>query len=255
MKLGKSILCGLVVLLLICVVPVAAYAVVANENADNGNKPTMLVEYGTGKDIGLVKVTHIDYAKPPNQGKPPANTATCYKLAKWKWSDPVIYTLDADAYYAWPVEINPPSPESVLTNACEEWDKYTSANLFGDFMEEKGTAGVRDNKNFITMGDYPQDGVIAVTYTWYNPGTKFALESDILFDTDWDWGIVDEDHPNVMDLQNIATHEMGHTLGLSDLYTSSCSKATMYGYSDYGETAKRTLELPDITGLQILYGA
>jgi len=29
---------------------------------------------------------------------------------------------------------------------------------------------------------------------------------------------------------------------------------TMYGYSDYGEIIKRTLEQPDITGLQTLYG-
>jgi len=29
---------------------------------------------------------------------------------------------------------------------------------------------------------------------------------------------------------------------------------TMYGYSNYGETSKRTLEQPDITGLQSMYG-
>jgi hypothetical protein len=29
----------------------------------------------------------------------------------------------------------------------------------------------------------------------------------------------------------------------------------MYGYSDYGEVKKRTLEQPDITGLQTLYGS
>jgi hypothetical protein len=102
------------------------------------------------------------------------------------------------------------------------------------------------------MGDYSQDGVIAVTYIWYNPGTKFAIESDI-FDDDFVWSLTGD--PLKMDFQNIATHEMEHTLGLSDLYTSSCSEVTMYGYSDYGETAKRTLELPDITGIQILYGA
>jgi hypothetical protein len=28
----------------------------------------------------------------------------------------------------------------------------------------------------------------------------------------------------------------------------------MYGYSNYGETQKRTLEPPDVKGLQTLYG-
>ncbi|PJA83788.1 MAG: peptidase M10A and M12B matrixin and adamalysin, partial [Candidatus Nealsonbacteria bacterium CG_4_9_14_3_um_filter_37_29] len=56
------------------------------------------------------------------------------------------------------------------------------------------------------------------------------------------------------DLQNIATHELGHGVGLGDVYETACSEVTMYGYSNYGETQKRTLEAPDITGLQTLYG-
>lgn len=250
MRIGKIILCGLVVLLLVCVVPVAAYSVHANENADNGNKPTMLVEYGTGKDIGLVKVTHIDYAKPPNQGKPPAKTETCYKLAKWKWSSPITYTLDAEVYLPY---IPGPTPQSALADACDEWDSHTAPNLFEDFNVGDGTAGIRDNTNLITFGNYPQDGVIAVTYTWYDPGTKRAVESDILFDTDYKWGTTGDS--SLMDIRNIATHEMGHTLGLSDIYTDSCNTVTMYGYSTEGDTGKRDLELPDITGLQKLYGA
>jgi predicted Zn-dependent protease len=57
-----------------------------------------------------------------------------------------------------------------------------------------------------------------------------------------------------MDLQNIATHEFGHAVGLGDIYDTACSSVTMYGYSDYGDTVKRTLETPDITGLRTLYG-
>ena len=82
-----------------------------------------------------------------------------------------------------------------------------------------------------------------------------------MFDIDWIWGDADPnndgivDNPNVMDLQNIATHEFGHGIGLDDVYNSECSEVTMYGYSDYGEIKKRTLEQPDVTGLQKLYGA
>ena len=58
-----------------------------------------------------------------------------------------------------------------------------------------------------------------------------------------------------MDVQDIATHEIGHTLVLNDLYQSQNYYQTMYGYSDYGETYKRTLESGDIAGLQVLYGS
>ena len=56
-----------------------------------------------------------------------------------------------------------------------------------------------------------------------------------------------------MDLQNIATHELGHAVGMDDIYTDSCSHVTMYGYSYEGDTEKRTLELPDIEGLLRMY--
>ncbi len=57
-----------------------------------------------------------------------------------------------------------------------------------------------------------------------------------------------------MDWQNIATHETGHGLGLADVYQNACNQVTMYGYSTEGETIKRDLATPDITGLQKLYG-
>ena len=118
-----------------------------------------------------------------------------------------------------------------------------------------GTAvyGVQNYENAIDFGNYPTEGVIAVTTVWYNPATKAIVEFDMRFDTDYDWGDATQ-NPAVMDLQNIATHELGHGVGLSDIYTSACSVVTMYGYSNEGDIEKRTLEQPDIQGLQKMYG-
>jgi hypothetical protein len=57
----------------------------------------------------------------------------------------------------------------------------------------------------------------------------------------------------IMDLQNIATHEFGHAVGLDDVYENACSEVTMYGYSTEMETKKRTLEQPDIKGFLTIY--
>ena len=56
-----------------------------------------------------------------------------------------------------------------------------------------------------------------------------------------------------MDLQNIATHELGHSAGMGDLYSGSCSTQTMFGYSGYGEIIKRDLATGDIQGIRKLY--
>jgi len=80
------------------------------------------------------------------------------------------------------------------------------------------------------------------------------IEYDVLFNTYYAWGDATV-NSSVMDLQNIATHETGHGVGLGDIYSSTCSTVTMYGYSNYGETSKRSLGQPHITGLQKMYGA
>jgi hypothetical protein len=206
------------------------------------------------------KAAKLEAAKAP---KPP----TCYKFltpTKVRWQTlPISYV------------INPTNPQnlpqefvtSAVFNAAEEWDVHTTTELMNNAyaIDPGATYGVQDYKNAITFGNYPTEGVIAVTTVWYNSTTKEIVEFDIMFDTDWTWGNATvecsstESFTNttcgIMDLQNIATHEFGHGVGLNDVYDSACSEVTMYGYSDYGEIKKRTLEQPDITGLQTLYGA
>jgi len=55
-----------------------------------------------------------------------------------------------------------------------------------------------------------------------------------------------------MDVQNIATHDLAHVVGLADI--CNCPFETMYGFSTFGETIKQTLYDEDIAGIQRLYG-
>lgn len=193
----------------------------------------------------LDEITFIHYRdgriRPIN---PVAGGPLCYKLMGIKWKSlPVKYvihtSLDANAIVA----------------STNEWDSHTSTSLFDGYTKD-GSANFDDSpdgRNEYSYGNYPQSGVIAVTRTWYTRYGKEIVEYDVMFDTDFTWGDVTQ-NPSVMDLQNIATHETGHGIGLADIYNSGCSAVTMYGYSNYGETQKRTLEQPDITGLQRMYG-
>ncbi|MBI4837218.1 MAG: matrixin family metalloprotease [Candidatus Portnoybacteria bacterium] len=200
----------------------------------------------------LEKIVFIHYAN----GKIVANATapTCYKLLGVKWKSlPVSYVVN-------------PEVEAIVSGAIfsgnETWDVATSKELFNDNYSLDTTANwdsdYPDGRNEYSMGNYPQDGVIAVTVVWSGVplGSKGRqiIDFDVMFDTDFIWGDAATSTSAVMDLQNIAVHESGHGVGFGDIYSSSCSEVTMYGYSNYGETKKRTLERPDIIGLQKMYG-
>ena len=199
----------------------------------------------------LERVDFIHYVRPENVGKPP-KTETCYKLMGIKWKSlPVSYVLNPSN----PQGLSEAFVTSAISTSAETWDAPTPAELLNDIYTIDYTAQyrVQNFQNAIAFGDYPEDRVIAVTSVWYTPVGKQIVEFDMLFNTRFVWGDATI-NPLVMDLQNIATHELGHGVGLSDIYSTQCSAVTMYGYSTEGETQKRTLEQPDITGLQRMYG-
>jgi hypothetical protein len=95
---------------------------------------------------------------------------------------------------------------------------------------------------------------IAVNRFWYYPSSGEIFDSDIAYNGEhFHWSAAGE--AERMDVQNIATHEIGHSLSLDDLYGAEDAEKTMFGYADLGETKKRTLEQDDIDGISYLYPA
>jgi len=237
------------ILIAVTILAVSGVAVaISNQGAEKSKAP----------DLEKIEFIHWkkDFAKPEaaKAPKPPS----CYKFLTpgknpIRWQDlPVNYVIN-------PVNPVQTLDETFVTSAvsasAETWDAATGKELMNDayIIDYSATYGVQNYENAIAFGDYPTTGVIAVTTVWYNPATKAIVEFDVMFDTDWTWGDAILDSTK-MDLQNIATHELGHGVGLADVYDKACETVTMYGYSTNGETQKRTLEQPDITGLQKLYG-
>ncbi|VVB54782.1 Matrixin [uncultured archaeon] len=200
----------------------------------------------------LERVDFIHYAKPPQQGGGP-KTDVCYKLMGVKWTSlPATYIINPTN----PQGLMPAFVTSAVSAGAETWDAATSTELFNNAysIDSSVQYGVQDYKNAIAFGDYPDGNVIAITSVWFTRKGSKIVEFDMLFNTKYVWGD-SAVNPSVMDLENIATHELGHSIGLSDIYSTSCSTVTMYGYSNYGETQKRSLEQADVTGLQKMYGA
>jgi len=202
------------------------------------------------------------YGRGPPPGKGPPSKEDDHsghygflgKGVKWK-DTPASYVIAPDN----PDGLTEGFIVNAITASAEEWDKHTSIDLFGAYSIDYSASwddDAPDGRNELVFGDYPQEGVIAITIVWgyfSGPrGLREIIEFDIMFDTDFTWGDAAELGDAVMDLQNIATHELGHGAGLDDLYY--CELETMYGYSRYGEIMKRDLYTGDIAGIQKLYG-
>jgi hypothetical protein len=114
------------------------------------------------------------------------------------------------------------------------------------------------NKNTVRYspdGDPLANGALAITVITFDAHAREILDADIILNGEHRFGIFDEspahETQNVYDLQNVLTHELGHLLGLGEDYDDEY--ATMYAFSQPGETIKRDLEPVDVDSIVSLY--
>ena len=184
-------------------------------------------------------------------------TSTCYsyitKGAKWRAEEP--WTISPAGA---PTGID---VEGILVSAVNQWETANGhANeIMGDFDSKltvipNSIGKTMDGANEVAFGEFTDDGVIAATWVWRTvsgpPSQRYIAEWDQVFDVvNFDW--INGD-PNSMDFDNIATHEIGHAVGMGHP-DSTCTLETMYAYASNGETIKRDLYTGDKTGVNRLY--
>lgn len=117
------------------------------------------------------------------------------------------------------------------------------------------TATAHDNRNVMLFRNTKNGSTIGTTYSWWDLNNRL-LDADVVL---WDGGfkfftgttgcgVV----ANAVYLEDIATHELGHVLGLNH---STYSNATMYPSYGYCSQAFRTLASDDINAARALYPA
>jgi len=233
-------------ILILCLLPITV-------SAEPANKPI------TPKDIK--EMTFVHFAKPDSppgldkKDKPEPEPEGYYELIGTKLTDTATYYVNTSG-----------APEGSLTEIDASFDTWEGAVAI-DLFTNGGTTTISgrkyDGQNTVSWSRIAPKSTIAIATFWYysdgNPETfDPIIEFDIVFKSFLNWGIDPDDEgpmslTNAFDVQNIATHEVGHIVGLGDLYDNDNSYLTMYGYGSIGETQKISLEDGDIEGANLIY--
>jgi hypothetical protein len=89
-------------------------------------------------------------------------------------------------------------------------------------------------------------GALAVAYYWYSGSS--LLDTDIIFNSNYSWGVHDGTTTSPYDFKRVAVHELGHAFGLGHETTNTAIMNPYYS---------RTIIAPqtdDINGLIAIYG-
>lgn len=184
-------------------------------------------------------------------------TSTCFSLiakgARWKVVED--YMVDSSNLMG----MSDDFVTQQIDAAVSGWNNQLSSPVFGSRIAnavDGADSDTPDDKNEVMFGVIDDPGVIAVTITWgvFSGAPRFRelVEWDQVYDDrDFAWGDADT-NINVMDLLNIAIHEVGHAAGLGHP-DMTCTQETMYAYAIEGETKKRDLHDGDIAGIKELY--
>ena len=186
------------------------------------------------------------------------NNPNAYVPTGWKWvtTDPQIKIyLKSDTV---PNYLDLTATKNAIASAANTWDDAVAQNLFADgdalvTVDPNVQANADDKKNVQSWASI--SGGLAITttryYTTKENGYYPVYDSDTVYNTNYHWATNGQD----IDLQSTALHELGHTIGLDDLYNkpqfASDTDEIMSSYHGL----KHSLGVGDIGGAQALYGA
>jgi len=246
---------------------------------------------GDGSGIGSFDVSILNLGLSDANGAAKASTTSdiaatatggsysSYKLTGYRWNgqDPKVQLYLNPT--GTPDGLTQESSQSAITEAANTWDDAVVSNLFAD-----GTTVIVDSQKVVDdpftktpkKDGYNVNGwknfgnsFIGLNRWWTNgakvDGYYSLTESDTWYNLDYQW-TTDLDtakSTGKLDLQSVALHELGHSIGMGDIYSSTYGGSLpptdprtedLEQVMNLYNGPQRTLGNGDITGVQNLYG-
>ena len=162
------------------------------------------------------------------------------------------WTSNQVVYYVNPQNIYNISDSAVIwavQTGAAAWRDQSGANIqlvYGGATT--GSSLMLNNKNEVFFRN-DSNSYVAETY-WYYDWTGHLVDADIIFHENYAY-FAGSGCSNGVYLEEVATHEFGHALGLAH---TSVPDATMEpAMPSYCDTSQLTLEADDISGIRALY--
>jgi hypothetical protein len=182
-----------------------------------------------------------------------------------KWNRPVPYFVNDRAVPG----VSATALRDAVGRAFATWQGVETARVRSQFQgfTSQAPAGL-DGLSTLGFLDRPElDRVLGATSFILDGGTGEIIESDIFFNTRFDWSTVSGGEVGRVDLESVALHEIGHLLGLGHSALGETevtaggrrvvgSGAVMFPIAlTAGATADRILQADDIAGITDIYPA
>ncbi len=182
----------------------------------------------------------------------PDSTATV-GAAGWKLPSSWTYQPNPSSV---PSSVGGANLATIAGNGFADWT--AAANNKVTFTQGANTTVARqayDGKNIIAWGR-TSGSALGITYIRYYSSTGQVVDVDTIMNKRFPWKWSNSStcaDSSSYDAENILNHELGHWLGLDDMYTAAYVDNTMYGYGSKGEVKKNTLTTGDTAGATAIY--
>jgi len=175
-----------------------------------------------------------------------------YTIGKWKLKSGMTdYKI---TYSSKPKNLSGENIRIAVEKSFQTIQGANNGELFRYAGESKELKPTKDGQNSIFWLPL-RGGVVATTYIWTE--NSRVVDADIIFNRRYVWSNTEYNGSNdcggsakTYDIRNIATHEIGHWIGLVDNYNSQAKDQTMYGFASLSELKKVTLGVGDINGIK-----
>ena len=213
---------------------------------------------------------HKPKHQPPTESPPPEEDNTHldghFELIGGVWDDSIFKkaplddgVVDPGLVFSVDLRLFPDGSGWAIENAFNAWQDETAGLLFQPLIFEDVTIGFGDGVSTYTMRNLGGGGVLAATFiTWDDLNGNDTIDNrepyiamDVIHNSTVKWATSPE-RGRWWDVQNVATHELGHVFGLAHPGNEheADKDQTLYASAPPKETSKQTLEADgDIPGI------